>query len=100
VIRWKKQPDSSRLKVEREDIKWLEVVRDITFNGGGGSKNIFFFSGFEDSQSVPARPSSRGTFKNGMKFYVACGEKFNSIDNADNNRYKNIIAEISSSVRS
>jgi hypothetical protein len=40
-----------------------EVVRDTTFKEGGGQE--IFFSGFEGSQAVPARPSGRGMFERG-----------------------------------
>jgi hypothetical protein len=40
-----------------------EVVRDITFKRGEGKKH--FFSGFEGSQAVPARPTGRGMFERG-----------------------------------
>jgi hypothetical protein len=45
---------------EREERNW-EVARDTTFKGEG--QEIFFPSGFEGSQAVPAHPSGRGMFE-------------------------------------
>jgi hypothetical protein len=47
---------------EEEGEKRKGVARErLHFNGGGQKK----FSGFEDSQALPARPSGKGTFEGG-----------------------------------
>jgi hypothetical protein len=56
----------NRLKErERKSFFGGEVVRDTTFKGGGGARNVIFICGVGGSQTVSARPSGRGSFERG-----------------------------------